>query len=160
MIENGALLLGFVALNALAASSGAVFRPGDWYRALGKPPWTPPNWLFPLAWTILYAMSAYAGYRFTLDAAPGERIGPLILYGIQLALNAAWSALFFGAHRIGWALVDVVALAVAIAATALAFRASSPWAAALLIPYLLWVCFAAILNYSIFKRNGLSQRTG
>lgn len=153
------MLLGAFALaNFVTASSGAVFAPGEWYEELEKPPWTPPNWLFAPAWTLLFALIAYAGYRFTMDAGPGEATWPLVLYGVQLALNAAWSALFFGARRVDWALVDVIAMIVAILATIVAFAPISPLAALLMVPYLAWVCFAAVLNYSILRRNVPSQK--
>ncbi|WMS42151.1 TspO/MBR family protein [Acuticoccus sp. MNP-M23] len=152
-MENWTLFLVFIGVNVLAASSGAFFMPGAWYRALNKPPWTPPDWLFGPAWTLLFLMIAYAGYRFTVDAAPGERTVPLMLYGLQLVANAGWSALFFGARRVDLALADAILMFVTIAATILAFYPHSPIAAYLMVPYLLWVGFASALNYSIMRRN-------
>ncbi|MEM8664773.1 MAG: TspO/MBR family protein, partial [Pseudomonadota bacterium] len=96
-MDNWMLFLIFLGINVAVASSGAIFTPGSWYRVLDKPPWTPPDWLFGPAWTVLFAMIAYSGYRFTLEAEPGESVIPLAVYGLQLALNAGWSALFFGA---------------------------------------------------------------
>lgn len=158
MIENWTLFGIFIAVNVFAAMSGALFPPGDWYKTLNKPPWTPPDWLFAPAWTLLFVMIAYSGYRFTIDAAPEERLWPLVIYGVQLALNAGWSALFFGAKRMDLAFYDAVAMALAIVATIVAFAPASPLAAALLIPYLCWVIFAAALNHSILRRNVPSQR--
>lgn len=140
--------LGFV---LLAASSGAVFKPGRWYRELDKPSWTPPNWLFPLAWAVLFVMMAYAAWRvWQLDG-----IGfPLALWGVQLGLNALWSAVFFGLKRLGLALLELIAMWVAIAATLIAFASIDALAAALLSPYLVWVSFAGVLNYAILRRQG------
>lgn len=155
-MENWTLFLIFVGVNILAASSGAIFRPGAWYRTLDKPRWTPPDRLFGPAWTLLFLMIAYAGYRFTLDTSPGDRVLPLTLYGVQLAANAGWSALFFGARRMDLAFVDAIVMWVLIAATILAFYPHSPEAALLMMPYLLWVGFASVLNYSIMRRNASS----
>ncbi len=152
-MENWTIFLIFVAVNVAAASSGAVFMPGAWYRNLDKPSWTPPDWLFGPAWTILFLMIAYSGYRFTMDAAPENRLVPLVFYGVQLVANAGWSALFFGAKRIDLALADALLMWVSIAATILAFYPHSPTAAYLLVPYLAWVGFASALNYSIMRRN-------
>lgn len=152
-MENWALFLVFVGVNFIAASSGAIFKPGPWYRDLDKPSWTPPNWLFAPAWTLLYLMIAYAGYRFTLAAPPGERLIPLTFYGIQLAANAGWSALFFGARRFDLAFIDTIVMLIAIAATIVAFYHYSPEASMLMVPYLLWVTFASALNGSIMQRN-------
>lgn len=156
-MENWTLFLIFVGVNVVAASSGAFFMPGAWYRKLNKPPWTPPDWLFGPAWTTLFLMIAYAGYRFTLDAAPGDRMIPLALYGTQLVANAGWSALFFGAKRVDLAFADALLMFVTIAATILAFYPHSPTAAYLMVPYLLWVGFASALNYSIMRRNAPSR---
>ncbi|MEO1102424.1 MAG: TspO/MBR family protein, partial [Pseudomonadota bacterium] len=120
---------------------------------LAKPSWTPPNWLFGPAWALLYGTIAYSGYLFTHTAEPGERVVPLTIYGIQLVLNAAWSALFFGAKRMDLALVDSGLMFVAIAATIAAFAPVSPLAAGLLVPYLCWVGFATALNYSMMRHN-------
>lgn len=152
-MEDWTLLLAFVGANLVVAASGAIFLPGEWYRSLNKPSWTPPDWLFGPAWSLLYAMIAYAGYRFTLDAAPDERAVPLALYGLQLVFNGAWSALFFGAKRMDLALIDSALMFIAIAATIIAFAPISPLAAILMVPYLCWVGFATALNYSMLRLN-------
>ncbi|MEM8552470.1 MAG: TspO/MBR family protein [Pseudomonadota bacterium] len=152
-MEDWTLLIAFFGANLAVAVTGAVFLPGEWYESLEKPPWTPPNWLFGPAWALLYALIAYAGYRFTLDAQPGQLALPLTLYGLQLVFNGAWSVLFFGMKRMDLALIDAVLMFVAIAATMVAFYPVSPLAAVLLTPYLLWVGFATALNYSIVRRN-------
>lgn len=146
-------LLAFGAACLLAASTGAIFRPGAWYETLAKPPWTPPDWLFPIAWMILYAFIAVAGWLVWHAADwPANRTA-LILYGLQLVLNAGWSVIFFGARRVDLALWEVVALWASIAATIAAFAPLSPLAAALMAPYLAWVSFAAALNFDIWRRQ-------
>lgn len=153
MIEQWPVLLAFIAVNLAAAMTGGFFRPGAWYETLSKPPWTPPNWLFAPAWTLLYATVAYAGYVFWMSTTPAERLWPLAIYAAQLVFNAAWSALFFGARRMDLALVDAVLMWIAILATIVAFYPASPTASWLMVPYLLWVAFAAALNYSLLRRN-------
>lgn len=153
MIEQWPVLIAFVLVNFAAAMSGGFFRPGAWYAGLSKPSWNPPNWLFGPAWTLLYTLMAYAGYVFWMSATPEERWVPLGIYGLQLLLNAAWSALFFGAKRMDLAFIDAVAMWLAILATMIAFYPVSATASLLLAPYLLWVAFAAVLNYSLMRRN-------
>ena len=146
-------LAGFLALVMLVASSGAVFRPGAWYETLAKPGWTPPDWLFPVAWTVLYLMIAVAGWLAWRQAGLAAAGLAFSLYFLQLALNAAWSWLFFGLHRMDLALVDVLALWLAIAGTIVAFHAVRPLAAWLLVPYLVWVTYAAALNFTVWRMN-------
>ncbi len=114
-------LAAFAAVNLLAASSGAVFAPGAWYERLAKPGWTPPNWAFPVVWSIVFALIAYAGWLFWLEAG-FERGGVgLALYGLNLILNAAWSAIFFGLKRPDWAFAEVILLWASIVAVIVAF---------------------------------------
>jgi tryptophan-rich sensory protein len=153
MIEQWPVLAAFVAANIAAAMTGGFFRPGAWYASLSKPSWNPPNWLFAPAWTVLYAMIAYAGYVFWLSAPPEARALPIAIYAVQLLLNAGWSALFFGAKRMDLALIDAILMWIAILATIVAFYPYAPTASFLLVPYLLWVAFATALNYSLLRRN-------
>lgn len=141
-------LLAFVALVALAALPGAFFEPGGWYASLDKPAWTPPAWLFGPVWTALYAAVAVAGWK--LWQRTGGRFTPaLALWGVQLVLNAAWSWIFFGLHRPGWALLDIGLLFACIVAFIWSARRESPLSAALFVPYALWVGFATVLLYEI-----------
>lgn len=142
--------LPFLGLVFLASITGAVFRPGEWYRRLDKPGWTPPDFLFPLAWGLLYVLMAYAAWRVWAAAGFGV---PLALWLVQLALNAGWSAVFFGLKRPGLAFVELVGLWLAIAATTAAFAPVDALAAWLLAPYLAWVSFAAMLNLEIVRRR-------
>lgn len=153
MVESWTVLAAFIGANVAAAASGAVFTPGRWYKELNKPSWTPPDWLFAPAWTILFAMIAWSGYAFYMAAEPGERLIPLIAYGAQLVFNFAWSALFFGAKRMDLALADAFLMLAAIAINIALFWPVSEQAALLLVPYLGWVAFAAALNFAMMRRN-------
>ncbi len=147
------MLFGFLLVTfAVAGISGAATSGGvhSWYPTLAKPTWNPPSWVFGPVWTILYAMMAVAAWLVWRRAGWG---GALLLFGVQLALNAAWSPLFFGLHRIDLALVDIVVLWAAIVATTVAFWKVTPVAGWLFVPYLAWVSFAAMLNFAIWKLN-------
>jgi len=147
-------LLAFIGVTFVVAMSGAVFKPGDWYESLDRPDWRPPNWAFPIVWTILYAMMAVAAW-LVWHAAGGLAGAPLAfgLFALQLLFNGAWSWLFFGLKRPDLALIDTAFMWLAILANALAFHAIRPEAGWLLAPYLLWVTIAFALNLSILRRN-------
>jgi translocator protein len=143
-------LLIFAGLVLAAAATGSQFMPGEWYTTLNKPTWTPPGWLFPIAWTILYLMIAVAGWL----AWRAGGIGPAVaIWAAGLVLNALWSYLMFGRHDIGAALFDIVALWLSIAAFIAAARGLDARAAYLFVPYLAWVSFAAALNFAIWQMN-------
>lgn len=125
----------------------------SWYPMLAKPAWTPPDWAFPVVWTILYAMMGVAGWLAWRAAGPGRRLLPLGLFAVQLLLNAVWTTFFFGLRDPGLALIDIALLLAAIAATILAFRRASAAAAWLLVPYLAWTSYAAALNAAIWRMN-------
>ena len=146
-------LVVFCGITFLAAISGGYFRPGAWYRSLAKPSWNPPDFLFPIAWTILYAMMAVAAWVVWNEADWSVVMLPLGLWLLQLVFNALWSALFFGMKRMDYALIDVAVLWLAIVATILAFWPISPAAGLLMLPYLAWVSFAAFLNLTILRLN-------
>jgi tryptophan-rich sensory protein len=145
--------VGFCAACTIAASMGAIFRPGEWYEQLLKPAWRPPNWLFAPAWTFLYLTIAVSGWLVWHTYGFAGAAVPLSVYAVQLTLNAAWTPIFFGLHRIGAALVEILTLWVAIAATIAAFAQLHVVAACLLVPYLAWVTFAGALNFSIWRLN-------
>jgi benzodiazapine receptor len=142
-------------LTAGAASFGALFPPGPWYAALTKPALTPPDWVFPLTWTVLYAMIGVAGWLLwrTRDRIATGHVA-VAAWCLQLALNAAWSWLFFGLHLTGVALAELTVLWAAILATVLLSRRQAPLAGWLLVPYLIWVAFAGWLNLGIWRLNG------
>jgi translocator protein len=154
--ENLAALGVFVLANFAAASSGAFFRPGAWYAALAKPSWTPPNIAFPVVWTILFILNAAAGWLVWL-AGGMEAAGALALYGASLVINASWSAVFFGLHRMGLGFVIVVMLWLSLAAVIAAFAPISAVAAGLVAPYLVWVTIASALNLRVWQLNPLAR---
>ncbi len=141
----------FVALVAAAALSGAAFSPGPWYAELAKPPWTPPDWVFPFVWGVLYLLIAIAGWLVWTN--PKRRASLPALWGIQLGLNALWSWIFFGLHRPGVAFAEIAALWLTIAAFILLARHENRIASLLFALYLLWVTFAAALNFAIWQLN-------
>lgn len=144
-----------VALVVLTASSGSVFKPGEWYRKLRKPGWTPPNWAFPVVWTILYVMIGYSGW---LTWSAGGWSIAMALWGVQLVLNAGWSFLFFGRRRMDLAFGDVlVLLATILLYIAFAWPVST-LAALLFVPYAAWVATAATLNFSVWRLNASGAR--
>ena len=146
-------LLGFLGACFVVSTSGAFFRPGDWYERLAKPWWRPPNWLFPPAWGLLYLCIAASGWLVWREAGFAGAAVPLAIYAVQLALNAAWSAIFFGLRRIDLAFAEVIALWLSIVATMVAFYPVHAGAAWLLVPYLCWVTFAAVLNFAVWRLN-------
>jgi uncharacterized protein YbjT (DUF2867 family)/tryptophan-rich sensory protein len=126
---------------------------GEWYASLAKPSWNPPNWVFGPIWTALYVGMALAAWLVWRRRRFADVSLPLILFGVQLFLNAAWSALFFGMRNPGIAFADIVLLWLAIVATIVTFGRVSALAATLLVPYLAWVSFATALNWSIWRLN-------
>jgi translocator protein len=146
-------LVAWLAVTFLAAALGSRFMPGEWYAALDKPSWTPPSAVFGPVWTALYVMMALAAWLVWRDAGFTAARAALSAYLVQLVLNAAWSWLFFGLHRIDLALLNIVVLWATIAVTIVLFRRSSSVAGMLLVPYLLWVSYATALNAAIYRLN-------
>ena len=144
----GFLIVTFLAAGLGGAATGNAVR--GWYTTIAKPSWNPPGWVFGPVWTGLYAMMAVAAWLVWRKTGWS---GPLVWWGTQLALNAAWSPLFFGLHRIDLALVDIVALWIAIAGTTIAFWRVSPLAGGLFVPYLAWVSLATALNFTLWRLN-------
>jgi tryptophan-rich sensory protein len=124
-----------------------------WYRTLNRPTIAPPNWLFGPVWTVLYGLMAFAAWRVWLAAPSPARNLALALFLAQLALNLAWTWIFFRQHAVGAALIEVIALWAAIAVTMLAFRRVEPRAGWLMAPYLAWVTFASVLNAAFWRLN-------
>ena len=148
----GALAYGAAALGGLAMR-GRGSAKGTWYRSLDKPAFQPPSWLFGPVWTVLYGTIAYSGYRIWRAPRSPERSRALALWGTQLALNAAWTPLFFGAQRPRAALADIVALDAAAGAYTAAAAQVDPTAAKVVSPYLAWIAFATVLNGAIVAKN-------
>lgn len=151
-------LLAFLGMSALAASAGGIFRPGAWYEALRKPSWRPPNRLFGPVWAVLYAMIAVSGWLIYEEFGWEFAQVPLTVFVIQLLLNWLWSAIFFGLRRPGLAFLEIIALWLSIVALIYLFYPIREAAAWLLAPYLLWVSFAAALNFAIWRLNGGAPR--
>jgi tryptophan-rich sensory protein len=156
MSRNIVALILFVGLCLVVeVVSGLATRQSvsTWYVALNKPSWTPPGWLFGPVWTILYISMGVAAWLVWKERAVATVTPALVLFFVQLALNALWSLFFFGQRQIGMGLVDIGLLWLAVAATIVAFWMVRPLAGGLLIPYLVWVSFATALNYSIWRLN-------
>lgn len=126
----------------------------NWYITLQKPSFTPPNWLFPVAWTLLYILIATAAYLVwkRRDRSSVYKT-TVVIYSIQLALNFSWSIVFFGMHQIFGGLVIIVLLLVCIVLNIAWFGKFTKVAAWLLVPYILWVSYAALLNLNIYLLN-------
>jgi len=151
-------LLGFIVLCFAAAGLGGYWTapsvsPGGWYCQIAKPSWTPPSWLFGPVWTALYLAMAVAGWLVWRRGGWAAHRGALVLFLVQLTLNAIWSGLFFGLHSPGLAMIEILLLWTAILLTALAFFRVSRLAGWLLVPYLLWVSFASVLNFAVWRLN-------
>lgn len=148
-------LAGWLVVCFATAAIGAVasVQTKSFYGELVQPSWAPPASVFGPVWTILYAMMAIAAWMVWREGGFSAHRNALILFGVQLVLNALWSWLFFAWHRGGWAFADIVVLWMLILATLIAFWQVRPLAGALLVPYLLWVSFATALNFSVWRLN-------
>lgn len=149
-------LVGWIALCLAAAGVGSsvtISQIPTWYAGLNKPSFNPPNWIFGPVWTTLYLMMATSAWLVWAKSGWLEAPGALGLFCFQLLLNTAWSVLFFGLENPLAAAIEIVVLWLAIGATILAFWRHQRFAAILLLPYLAWVSFAAVLNYSIVAIN-------
>lgn len=152
--------IGAVVFVLVCQSAGVIgaltTQTGDssWYMTLDKPSFNPPGWVFGPVWTLLYALMGIAAWRvFRLPRGTPGRTAGLVLFAVQLLLNAIWSPVFFGAERIDLALGIIAALwAVLMATTVLFFKADRP-AGWMLVPYILWVSFATVLNASLLSLN-------
>ncbi|HEX4550117.1 tryptophan-rich sensory protein TspO [Pseudomonas sp.] len=133
-----------------AATTGMIFKPGEWYAQLDKPSFTPPNWAFPVAWTIIYLLLAWAGYRLTL--LPGSQ-DVLALWAAQIALNTLWTPVFFGARRVFAAMLILALLLLVVAVMVVATLRLDLVTGLILLPYLLWLAVAFALNFSILRNN-------
>lgn len=140
----------FLLACAAAASTGIIFKPGQWYEKLVKPSFTPPNWLFPVAWTVIYLLLAWAGYRLSL--IPGSQ-PVLALWAAQIALNTLWTPVFFGDHKLLAGMVIIAMLWIVVAAMLIMALRLDVLTGLMLFPYLLWLCVAAALNFSILRND-------
>jgi uncharacterized protein YbjT (DUF2867 family)/tryptophan-rich sensory protein len=151
-----AWLLVLIAICLAAAGVGGALTSisvASWYPTLEKPSWTPPGWLFGPVWTVLYLLMACSAWLVWRRCGWNRSRTSLGLFGLQLALNVAWSAIFFGMRSPGFALLELLALWLAIAATTVSFWGKSTAAALLLTPYIAWTSFAGLLNLAIWRMN-------
>jgi len=133
-----------------AAATGAMFQPGDWYRSLDRPSWTPPDWVFPTVWTVLYVLMSWSATR--VAALPGSGQA-LALWSLQIACNTLWTPVFFGLRRMRAGMVVILCLWLSVAATTVAFWRLDAIAGLMFVPYLAWCSIAAALNWSVWRRN-------
>ena len=154
MLLNAASVIGCILLCQAAGAVGALTTDtgsSPWYQSLQKPSFNPPGWVFGPVWGLLYTLMGIALYLL-IRQWPQSRMA-VVLFAIQLLLNAAWTPVFFGAHQIGAAMIILIAMWIAIVATMVASWSVSPAATWLLLPYLLWVSFAGVLNGAIWRLN-------
>ena len=153
-IGFGILALGAVAATSITGQLATYPNLVPWYAGLDKPFFNPPNWVFAPVWTGLYVLMAFALWRILrLPESPARRTA-LLLFFAQLVMNAAWSWMFFGAQSPAWGLVNIFPQLAVIIATILSFRRLDKLASWCLVPLALWVAFAAVLNFSIWRLNG------
>jgi tryptophan-rich sensory protein len=151
------LFLVFLLATACAAATGWLFPTGSWYQGLRKPSWTPPNWAFPVAWTILYVLMALAGARVASIGGPGANWA-LAFWALQIAANTLWTPSVFGANRLRFGLGVMAVLWLAVLATLIASWRVSTLAGVALLPYLAWVSVAAALNWELIRLNPHERR--
>ncbi len=154
--SNIVKLIVSIVLTVGLGSLGGIFTISEipvWYAGLQKPSFNPPNWLFGPVWTLLYLLMGISVYLIWKQPASSVRNTALTFFVIQFVLNFCWSILFFNQHQLGWALVEIIVMWVAILVTIIWFGKLSSVAAWLLVPYILWVSFASLLNGAIWKLN-------
>lgn len=155
-LQRWLALAGFLAATFLVAGVSSAFTASavpTWYATIDKPAFNPPNWIFAPVWTTLYCLMAVAAWLVWQRPSSGLRTRALVAFWIQLALNFAWSFLFFGQHAIGVAFAEIVLLWLAILVTCVLFFRLSRAAGWMFVPYLLWVSFASVLNFAIWRLN-------
>ena len=142
-------LLGFLACIG-AGSTGSLFPTGDWYKSLNKPSWTPPDWVFPIAWLYLYIAMSYSLVR--VYDAPGNDLF-LIFWALQLVFNTLWTPVFFGLNRIKLGFIILLGLWVSVVIMVVLAFYIDLIAGLLLTPYIVWGSYAGALNFSIIQLN-------
>ncbi len=140
----------------LAGLAGSLFTAPaipSWYASLQKPTFTPPSWLFSPVWIFLYILMGVALYLIWQAGSQREAKTALVLFALQLILNISWSVIFFGLRSPMWAFLEIIVLLLAIFLTILKSLRVSKTAGYLLLPYLIWVGFASVLNYFFWRLN-------
>ncbi len=133
-----------------AGATGAMFSPGEWYDKLDKPSWTPPDWVFPVAWTSIYLLISFAGARVAGLDGSGYA---LAFWAMQAAFSTLWTPIFFGLHRLKGALYVMAPLWLAVLAATVTHFQLDLWAGLAFVPFLIWVTVAAALNYTVWQMN-------
>lgn len=149
-------LLVFMGASLLTGYAGSLVTETSvrvWYPGIRKPAWNPPDGVFPVVWTTVFILMGLAAWRVWRAAGLRQGGWALTLFCLQLVLNFTWSALFFGLRSPGAGLAEIPVLIGAIVATTVAFSRHDAWAARLMVPYLGWTCFAAVLNLTIWRMN-------
>ena len=158
LVRSPLTLIGLILLCNVIGATGSVFTttgPNSWYASLVKPWFNPPGWLFAPAWTTLFTLMGIALYLVLMDGRASRWFKPAIaIFAFQFLLNVLWSYFFFGLESPLLGLIDILLLWIAILACILVFMRIRQLAGILLVPYILWVSFATLLNYSIFVLNG------
>jgi benzodiazapine receptor len=147
---NWLLFFTFLAACIAPAAAGMLFRPGEWYRDLSKPSWTPPNWLFPVVWAFLYVTMSLAAAR--VASLPGTSQA-IAFWAVQISIASLWSGVFFGLRKMATGGVIIATLWAAVAVTMVAFCSHDTISGVLLVPYLIWVSVALALNWSVWGLN-------
>ena len=142
-------------ITVLVLGIGATMtKVGAWYRNLRKPAWNPPEWVFGPAWAVILGLAAWSGVVAWTDAPDaGAQTLIAVLFGVNIFLHLLWSPLFFNLRRPDWALIEVAFLWLSVIALMVTLAPFAPMASWLLLPYLLWVAFAAVLNLTIVRMN-------
>ena len=133
-----------------AAASGALFPTGEWYKGLDKPKWTPPDWVFPIAWSIFYFALAFAGSRVAMVPENGFAVA---FWSLHITLNTLWTPVFFGARNLKAGMIIILFLWISTVGMIWHCFRVDPIAGMVIMPYIFWVTIASALNYSLLKRN-------
>lgn len=133
-----------------AGATGAAFSPGEWYETLDKPGWTPPDWVFPVAWSSIYLLISFAGARVAMMEGSGYA---LAFWAMQAGFSTLWTPVFFGLRRLKGALYVMAPLWVAVLACTITHFQLDLWAGLAFVPYLVWVTVAAALNFTVWQMN-------
>jgi len=157
MVKKFLVLIAFLFICFFTAWMGAQVSPGiapaEWYDQLNKPDWNPPGWLFGPVWTFLYTAMAFAAWRIWMKLGFSDGKLELGFFAVQLFLNGLWSQLFFGMQNPGLAFAEIILLLAAIIYTTFLFFRVDKIAGWLMVPYILWVAFATVLNGTIWVMN-------
>ncbi|MBT9247155.1 tryptophan-rich sensory protein [Gemmobacter fulvus] len=140
----------FLIASAAAGLTGVLFKPGAWYESLVKPDWRPKNWMFPVAWTTIYVLSALAAARVAPLAGNAYAMA---FWAMQIALNTLWTPVFFGARRMGLSVAVMGLLCCAVLGMLWTFWSLDGWAFTMILPYAIWLGLAAPLNWRVWRDN-------